>query len=112
MLARHSTLVTDFTDTDPPCLRQALSTLTDPRRRRGARDPFGELLLMFTAAVISGQSTLTRIAEWAADASARGNTLPTTRTAFHLVHINDEWRIASIQHSFIAGASGSPVPGR
>lgn len=44
--------------------------------------------------------------------SARGNPLPTTRTTFHLVRIDDNWRIAGIQHSFIAGAPGSPVPGR
>ncbi len=44
--------------------------------------------------------------------SARGHPLPTTRTTFHLVRINDEWRIAGIQHSFIAGAPGSPVPGK
>lgn len=44
--------------------------------------------------------------------SARGNPLPTTRTTFHLVRIDHDWRIAEIQHSFIAGTPGSPVPGR
>jgi ketosteroid isomerase-like protein len=42
--------------------------------------------------------------------AARGNPLPTTRSSFHLVRIGDDWRIASIHHSFIAGAPGSPVP--
>lgn len=42
--------------------------------------------------------------------SAHGNPLPTTRNTFHLVRVNDEWHIAGIQHSFIAGAPGSPVP--
>lgn len=42
--------------------------------------------------------------------TARGNPLPTTRSSFHLVRIGDDWRIASIHHSFIAGAPGSPVP--
>lgn len=41
--------------------------------------------------------------------SARGNPLPSTRSTFHLVLIDDEWRIAGIQHSFIAGAPGSTV---
>ena len=44
--------------------------------------------------------------------TARGNPLPTTRSCFHLVRSGDDWRIASIQHSFIAGAPGSPVPGQ
>lgn len=72
MLTRHSTLVADFTDADLPSLREALSTLIDPRHARGVRHPFHEPLLTFAAAVISGQSTLTGIAEWAADACARG----------------------------------------
>lgn len=42
--------------------------------------------------------------------SARGHPLPTTRSTFHLVRVNGEWHIAGIQHSFIAGAPGSPVP--
>ena len=42
--------------------------------------------------------------------TARGNPLPTPRTAFHLVRADGEWLIAGIQHSFIAGAPGSPVP--
>lgn len=42
--------------------------------------------------------------------TARGNPLPTTRSSFHLVRIGNDWRIAGIQHSFIAGAPGSPVP--
>ena len=42
--------------------------------------------------------------------TARGNPLPTTRSSFHLVRIGDDWRIASIHHSFIAGAPGSTVP--
>lgn len=44
--------------------------------------------------------------------SARGHELPTTRTMFHLVRIDHEWRIAGIQHSFIAGAPGSPIQAR
>src|SRR5699024_11078305 len=44
--------------------------------------------------------------------SARGNPLPTTRSTFHLVRGHDGWLIAGIQHSFIAGAPGSPVPAR
>lgn len=42
--------------------------------------------------------------------SARGNPLPTTRSSFHLVRVDGEWKIAGIQHSFIAGAPGSPFP--
>ncbi|UQN28250.1 nuclear transport factor 2 family protein [Brachybacterium kimchii] len=42
---------------------------------------------------------------------ARGHPLPTTRTTFSVVSVGGDWRIAGIQHSFIAGAPGSPVPG-
>lgn len=44
--------------------------------------------------------------------TARGNPLPTTRTSFALAWTAGSWQIAAIQHSFILGAPGSPVPAR
>lgn len=68
---RHSESVEFFTDADLPSLREALSVLTDPRKPRGVRYVFTELLLVIVAAVISGSKTLTMIAEWAQDAHER-----------------------------------------
>ncbi|GFZ93350.1 ISAs1 family transposase [Nesterenkonia alkaliphila] len=72
VLARHQHAVADFTDADLPSLRQALSAVTDPRKPRGVRYVFTDLLLVFAAAVISGAASLTMIAEWASTAKSRG----------------------------------------
>lgn len=71
LASRHHQAVELFTDEDLPSLREALSTLTDPRKARGVRYLFTELVLVCVAAVISGAKSLTMIAEWAADAHHR-----------------------------------------
>lgn len=44
--------------------------------------------------------------------SARGHALPTTRVSLSLVRVDDEWRLAGVHHSFIAGEPGAPaMPG-
>lgn len=68
---RYWEAVEFFSDADLPSLREALSVVTDPRKRRGVRYAFTELLLVIVAAVISGSKTLTMIAEWAQDAHER-----------------------------------------
>lgn len=68
---RHYEAVESFTDADLPSLREALSVVADPRKPRGVRYVFTELLLVIVAAVISGSKTLTMIAEWAQDAHQR-----------------------------------------
>ena len=115
MLTRHSTLVTDFTDADLPSLRQALSALTDPRHRRGIRYPFAGLLLIFTAAVISGQSTLTGIAEWAADACARGvlthtTTAPSVATIHRIAAQMDAAAFDTVVTEWIAQRTAGTTP--
>lgn len=56
---------------DLPSLRQTLSSVPDPRARRGVRYPFTEVLLVFVAAVLSGARSLTMITEWAARAQGQ-----------------------------------------
>jgi hypothetical protein len=68
---RHLAAVQDFQDADLPSLREALATIPDPRAARGVRYCFTELLVVAVAAMLTGASTLTTIAEWAADANHR-----------------------------------------
>lgn len=72
VLARHQHAVVDFSDADLPSLREALGAVTDPRKRRGVRYVFTDLLVVFCAAVLSGAASLTMIAEWATTAKSRG----------------------------------------
>lgn len=71
LAARHRETLERFTDADLPSLRAALSTVSDPRKPRGVRYGFVDLLLVCVAAVLSGAKSLTMIAEWAADAQDR-----------------------------------------
>jgi hypothetical protein len=49
------------------------------------------------------------IARWNARGTARGNPMPeATRITLVSVHDNDDWRVAGIHFSFIAGTPGSP----
>jgi DDE_Tnp_1-associated len=50
-----------------PTLRAALSTITDPRRRRGIRHELVALLSVAVCAVATGARSFVAIAEWAAD---------------------------------------------
>jgi ketosteroid isomerase-like protein len=51
-------------------------------------------------------------ARWNVRGTARGHSMPTTRATLALVQIEEKWKLAGIQYSFIAGASGSPgLPG-
>lgn len=72
MPARHRDAVENLTDDELPSLREALSTVDDPRCRRGVRYQCTDLLLAIAAAVISGARSLTTITEWVADAYDRG----------------------------------------
>ena len=72
VLDGHREEVGVFTDEDIISLREVLSTVADPRRRRGVRYVFTEVLLVCAAAVLSGAKTLTMIFEWAVDAHQRG----------------------------------------
>lgn len=72
VLHRHQVAVAGFTDADLPSLAQTLARVADPRAARGVRYRFDQLLLVLTAAVVSGAKTLTSIAEWAHDAHTRG----------------------------------------
>lgn len=72
VLDGHREEVGVFTDEDIPSLREVLSTVIDPRCRRGVRYVFTEVLLVCAAAVLSGAKSLTMIFEWAVDAHRRG----------------------------------------
>ena len=50
-----------------PTLRSALSTITDPRKRRGVRHGLVALLSVAVCAVATGARSFVAIAEWAAD---------------------------------------------
>ena len=47
-------------------------------------------------------------ARWNARGTARGNALPTTRATLGLVHQGEDWKLAGIHYSFIAGMPGAP----
>ncbi len=49
-----------------PSLASILAEIPDPRARRGQRDPWGALLLLITAALLSGANTQRAIARWGA----------------------------------------------
>ncbi|CCH79216.1 transposase (fragment) [Nostocoides japonicum T1-X7] len=51
----------------PVAVWQVLSTVEDPRRRRGRRHRLATVLVVALAAVLAGQRSLAGIAEWAAD---------------------------------------------
>lgn len=68
---RHLAVVNDFHETELPSLFHALASIPDPRARRGVRYAFTELLVASIAAVLSGSTSLTMIAEWAADTHQR-----------------------------------------
>lgn len=65
LLERHLGTIPGPGTEDLPSLRQALSSVPDPRARRGVRYPFADLLLVFVAAVLCGAKSLTMITEWA-----------------------------------------------
>src|SRR5699024_6859320 len=50
-------------------LLEALSTVADPRKRRGVRHPAAALLAVGVAAVLAGARSFTAIGEWVADAT-------------------------------------------
>ena len=50
-------------------LRDVLRFVPDPRKRRGIRYPFADLLLICAAAVVSGATTFAVIHEWARHAA-------------------------------------------
>lgn len=68
---RHLAVVDDFQEAELPSLYQAFTTIPDPRARRGVRYAFTELLTAIFGAVLSGSTSLTMIAEWAADTHHR-----------------------------------------
>ena len=72
VLSRHQQALPGFTDEDLPSLREALSRVPDPRKPRGVRYVFTEVLLIFAAAVLSGAASLTMTTEWALTARDRG----------------------------------------
>lgn len=72
MFSRHQQAVDGFTDVALPSLAPVLSSMTNPRARPGVRCRFQDLLLVLSAAVLSGAKSLTLITEWAADAQSRG----------------------------------------
>ncbi|MGK3207748.1 ISAs1 family transposase [Amycolatopsis sp. MEPSY49] len=49
-------------------LREYLTRVPDPRKRRGLRHPLGSVLALAAAAVAAGAQSFTAIGEWAADA--------------------------------------------
>jgi hypothetical protein len=63
--------VSDRVEQETPGLLQALAQVPDPRDPRGRIHPLPGLLAIAAAAVAAGQSTVTEIAEWAADLPAR-----------------------------------------
>ncbi|WP_406070955.1 transposase family protein [Micromonospora sp. NBC_01638] len=56
-----------FEEQDGPGLVQVLAQVPDPRDRRGRIHPLPGLLAVAVAAVVSGQSRVVEITEWAAD---------------------------------------------
>ena len=54
--------------TATPGLAAALSTVTDPRKRRGVRHGLVTLLSVAVCAVAAGARSFVAIAEWASDA--------------------------------------------
>ena len=48
-------------------LLEVLSTITDPRSRRGIRHPIGSVLALAVMASLCGMRSYEAIAEWAAD---------------------------------------------
>lgn len=76
-------------------LRQALQALVDHRHKHGVRYPFLEMLLIMVCAMFSGNTSLTSIAEWAADAHQRSPLLDTARTpslsTFHRLTKHSIW---------------------
>ena len=52
-------------------LREYLTRVPDPRKRRGLRHPLGSVLALAAAAVAAGAQSFTAIGEWAADAPQR-----------------------------------------
>jgi predicted transposase YbfD/YdcC len=59
--------VSDRVEQQAPGLLRALARVPDPRDPRGRIHPLPGLLAIAAAAVAAGQSTVTEIAEWAAD---------------------------------------------
>jgi ketosteroid isomerase-like protein len=45
---------------------------------------------------------------WNVRGTARGHPMPTARVTLALVRNSDEWQLAGIHYSFIAGAPGAP----
>lgn len=68
---RHLAVINDFQDAELPWSYQALEAIPDPLAARGVRYGFTELLTAIIAAVLSGSSSLTMIADWAADVHQR-----------------------------------------
>ncbi|MEV5210309.1 transposase family protein, partial [Micromonospora sp. NPDC053740] len=59
--------MSDLGERDAPGLLQVLAQVPDPRDRRGRIHPLPGLLAVAVAAVVSGQSRVVEIVEWAAD---------------------------------------------
>ena len=60
------------TERDHRVLLDALSSVPDPRRRRGVRHPFEPLLAAAVCAMLTGARSFAAIGEWVSDLSAAG----------------------------------------
>lgn len=120
MTAGHLKGLELVTDAELPSLRQALSAVPDPRKPRGVRYGFTELLLAWVAAVLSGAQTLTMIAEWTADAHdrqvigtlARWRRAPSVATVHRITAVVDPVALDQAIGTWVRQRTGpGPEPG-
>lgn len=101
----------------PVAVWDVLSTIADPRGRRGRRHELATVLAVSLAAVLAGARTLAAIAEWAGDQPGWAlrrigvrRDPPSLSTIRRVLLVVDPDVLDAVLHAWVAALSPRPVP--
>ena len=101
----------------PVAVWEVLSTLVDPRHRRGRRHELATVLVVALAAVIAGAESLVAISEWAQDLPRRAwprlgirRRPPSLSTIRRVLLMVDPDVLDAVLHAWLVALAPPPVP--